>query len=195
MEIAVLQEQKATLEVSLQETREELIRQRNAFVGASVEFEKKFAQQDIQNNRLIEAEQLRSSYTDREAKEAQQLVTQLREQISDLDGQLAEVTMRANAEPVPSSEQLQVVDDLKTRVRELEIMNDGLERRAKNIKLRYKEGTLVKSFVMLDSIAFEPLIKPPIECGRKRIRQFTNSNVQVDPRRRSYCKRERAATR
>jgi chromosome segregation ATPase len=167
IEIAVLQEQKTSLEACLSDVSnraaDDSRLQRLAHANAISEYENKISQQEITNARILQAEERRATRAEKELDDLKNEINELKRDLrlakkagTDLGEKLVNVQVeleatktRALEDVQPSPAQVEENDQLKERIKELECVNGGLVERAKRIAARHKEGDLVCVFVFL----------------------------------------------
>jgi chromosome segregation ATPase len=150
LEIAVLKEQKANLQTTLERTEDQAKESskaaREKLITITADFEKQLAQQEAHHICLYQLEEQRRNQVEKDLVSAKNAVIILEERLRTVDGELEELKERLDERKGLSSSQLQEVASLKARVRELEGINIGLIQREKVIDARYKEGDLVCPF-------------------------------------------------
>ncbi|KAF8199889.1 hypothetical protein K438DRAFT_671185 [Mycena galopus ATCC 62051] len=187
-ELAVLREQKASLQATLTQVTDELATQRAGFVGASVDYENKLCKQEEMHAKLVQAEERRAIAAERDVAEAKQQVEDLTQQVQSVKAQLEDVKRKARE--AASRESMGVGDEvvaLRARLEELEGENSRIEHRARNLMQRYKDGDLSdseKSFVnslmqMSQSIHEQDIVAKENEL-RRREKMIESLQTRID---------------
>ncbi|KAF8662708.1 hypothetical protein AX16_001150 [Volvariella volvacea WC 439] len=144
-EIAILQEQKSTLQVSLRDLKEEAVSNRSALADAKVDFEKKLAMVQEENARMIAVESARADNTAVELTEARRNAANLQSELEKardtLDGLNAQITT-LETDLREAMDSRATLFTLEKRVQELHEQNNVLQERARTLKLRHKQGDL-----------------------------------------------------
>lgn len=136
-ETAVLKERNSAIQQTLDEVKREASTQQAAFVGASVDFEKKFAKQEDLNDRLIRAERSRADAFERETLDAKRAVSEFEERVMGLQEEIKQIASQGEGA------EMEKVLVLKAMIHELEETNRALALRAGSLKERYSRGDLV----------------------------------------------------
>ncbi|KAJ7646858.1 hypothetical protein FB45DRAFT_891637 [Roridomyces roridus] len=188
VELAVLQEQNASLQATLIRVREEGAAQQASFLGLSADYENKLAKMEETHAKLVQAETLRATIAEREAMEGKRLVEELGQQVEIGKAELEEVKRKARE--AASRESLGMEGEvvvLRVRLEELEGENSRLQNRARNLNKRYKDGDLSdaeKSFVnslmqMSQSIHEQEVVAKENEL-RRRDNMITSLQTRID---------------
>ncbi|KAF7357779.1 hypothetical protein MVEN_00823900 [Mycena venus] len=146
VELALLREQKANIQASLNQVTEDAATQRASFLGVSVDYENKLSKQEETHGKLIQAEERRAIAAEREAADAKQKVEDLMQQIESGRAELEDVKRKARE--AASRESMGVEGEvvvLRARLEELEGENSRLQHRARTLNQRYKDGDLSDS--------------------------------------------------
>ncbi|KAJ7267591.1 hypothetical protein B0H12DRAFT_116565 [Mycena haematopus] len=187
-ELAVLREQKATLQATLTQVTDDLSTQRAGFLGASVDYQDKLCKLEETQTKLVQAEERRAIAAERDAAEAKQQVEVLMLQVESGKAELEDVKQKARE--AASRESMGVGGEvvvLRARLEELEEENSSLQRKAKNLMQRYKDGVLSdseKSFVnslmqMAQSIHEQDIVAKENEL-RRRENMITSLQTRID---------------
>ncbi|KAJ7141340.1 hypothetical protein C8R44DRAFT_244833 [Mycena epipterygia] len=188
VEIAVLREQKAGLQATINQVTEEATTQRAAFVGASVDYENKLSKQEETHAKLVQAEERRAIAAERDVADAKRLVDDLMQQIESVRAELEDVKKKSRE--VASRENIGMEGEvvvLRARLEELEGENSRLEHRARMLHKRYKDGDLSDSekiFVnslmqMSQSIHEQDIVAKENEL-RRRENMITSLQTRID---------------
>ncbi|KAJ6498847.1 hypothetical protein C8R45DRAFT_1093143 [Mycena sanguinolenta] len=187
-ELAVLREQKASLQVTLTQVTEDLAAQRAGFVGASVDYEDKLCKLEETHTKLIRAEELRAIAAEKDAADAKQQLEVLIQQVESSKAELEDVKQKARE--AVSQESMDMggeVIGLRAKLEELEGENSSLQHRARNLMQRYQDGDLSdseKSFVnslmqMSQSIHEQDVVAKENEL-RRRENMITSLQTRID---------------
>ncbi|KAF7376538.1 hypothetical protein MSAN_00069900 [Mycena sanguinolenta] len=187
-ELAVLREQKASLQATLTQVTEDLATQRAGFVGASADYEDKLCRLEETHAKLLRAEELRAIAAEKDAADAKQRIEALIQQVESGKAELEDVKQKARE--AVSRENMSVGDEvviLRARLEEVEGENSSLQRRARNLMQRYQDGDLSdseKSFVnslmqMSQSIHEQDVVAKENEL-RRRENMITSLQTRID---------------
>ncbi|KAF7339226.1 hypothetical protein MVEN_02000100 [Mycena venus] len=146
VELAVLREQKASIQATLHQVTEEVATQRAGLLGASADYENKLTKQEEMYTKLARAEERRAIAAERETAEAKQQVEDLLRRIQSGRAELED--LKRKAQEAASSESMGAegeVDILRARLEDLQGENSRLQDRAKSLNQRYKDGDLSDS--------------------------------------------------
>ncbi|KAJ7497739.1 hypothetical protein FB451DRAFT_1212581 [Mycena latifolia] len=188
VEIAVLGEQKAHLQATLNQVTEEAATQRAGFLGASVDYENKLHKQEETHGKLVEAEARRAAAAERDAADAKRLVDDLTQQVESRRAEVEDVKKKTRE--AASRENMGMEGEviiLRARLEELEGENSSLQHRARILNQRYKDGDLSdseKSFVnslmqMSQSIHEQDIVAKENEL-RRRENMITSLQTKID---------------
>ncbi|KAJ6594382.1 hypothetical protein B0H19DRAFT_59710 [Mycena capillaripes] len=188
VELAVLREQKATLQASVNQVTEEAATQRAGFLGASVDYENKLSKQEETHAKLVQAEERRAIAAERDVADAKRQVDDLMQQVESGRAELEDV--RTKAREAASRQSMGVEGEvvvLRARLEELEEENSRLQHRARVLNQRYKDGDLSdseKSFVnslmqMSQSIHEQDIVAKENEL-RRRENMITSLQTRID---------------
>ena len=190
VEIAVLQEQKTSLEWQLDNLKNKVADDARlhaqALASASEDAEKKLAQQESSSNRLLQAEERRASRVEqdlrdakkelsgvkKELEESKKTIAVLQEKLVVAHSALEIANLKTDAQPTTASEtQLEEINCLKSQIQDL-------ISRGKSINERHKQGDLVR----LSPIPFRvcAVSQPRLERRRATVCQFLDPNVSVN---------------
>jgi chromosome segregation ATPase len=154
VEIAVLQEQKTSLEWQLDNLKNKVADDArlhaNALASVSEDFNKKLAYQESSSNRVLQAEERRTSRVEKdlgdakkelssvkkESEESKKTIAVLQEKLAISHSELESAKSGPQLAPMPET-QLEEIDNLKSQVQ-------NLINRAKSINERHKQGDLVR---------------------------------------------------
>ncbi|KAJ7693440.1 hypothetical protein B0H17DRAFT_1060184 [Mycena rosella] len=183
VEIAVLREQKAHFQTTLDQVTEEAATQRAGFLGASVDYENKLHKQEETHAKLVQAEERRVVAAERDADDAKRLVDDLMQQVESGRTELEDAKKKARESMGMEGE----VVVLQARLEELEGENSRLQHRARILNKRYKDGDLSdseKSFVnslmqMSQSIHEQDIVAKENEL-RRRENMITSLQTRID---------------
>ncbi|KAJ7282824.1 hypothetical protein C8J57DRAFT_1296622 [Mycena rebaudengoi] len=230
IEIAVLQEHKASLQASLSQALEDATSQRAAFVGASVDYEKKLAnqeesyakreeahakredsyakqeeshakreevhvkmaeariKQDEIQAQLLQSEQQRAIFAERDAAEAKRMVEELTQRAESGRATLEDVKKKLR--DALARENVGVEDEvvvLRARIEDAEAENERLQHRERILYNRYQAGDLSdaeKSFVntlmQMSQGAHEQEIVAKEHELRRRENMITSLQTKID---------------
>ncbi|KAF7305927.1 hypothetical protein HMN09_00746900 [Mycena chlorophos] len=188
VEIAVLREQKAALQTTLNQVVEESATQRTGFLAASADYETKMGEQKDILARLVEAEERKTLAAEKEATEAKRLVAQLE---AEMDGARSEIEeskrkLREAISAKGSSTNGEMIV-LQARLEELESENSTLQTRARTLQKRYQDGdlsdsekTFVSSLVQLSSSAHEQEMVAKENELRRRENMINSQQTRID---------------
>ncbi|KAJ7680756.1 hypothetical protein DFH06DRAFT_1164106 [Mycena polygramma] len=188
LELAVLREQKANLQATLNQVTEEAATQRAGFLGASVDYENKLSKQEETHSKLALAEERRAAAAERDAADAKRQVDELVRQVESGRAELEDVRLKARE--AASRESVDIDGEvvvLRARLEEVEGENSKLQHRARILNQRYKDGDLSdseKSFVnslmqMSQSIHEQDIVAKEIEL-RRRENMITAHQTRID---------------
>ncbi|KAJ6494953.1 hypothetical protein DFH09DRAFT_1206052 [Mycena vulgaris] len=188
VEIAVLREQKAHLQATLNQVMEDAATQRAGFLGASVDYENKLHKQEETHAKLVQGEERRAVAAERDAADATRLVEDLMQQVESGRAELEDAKKKAR--DVASRESVGMEGEvvvLRARLEELEAENSRLEHRARMLNKRYKDGDLSdseKAFVnslmqMSQSIHEQDIVAKENEL-RRRENMITSLQTRID---------------
>ncbi|KAF7321960.1 hypothetical protein MKEN_00718500 [Mycena kentingensis (nom. inval.)] len=149
VEIAVLREQKTTLQTNLTKMTDDAATQRAGFLAAAADHENKMKEQKELHAKLVEAEARKTGVAEKDAAETKRVVEQLEKQMDDARSEAAElktklqealsaVAAAKNASPRLNGE----VIVLQARLEELEAENTKLQNRTRTLQKRYQDGDL-----------------------------------------------------
>ncbi|KAJ7071970.1 hypothetical protein C8F01DRAFT_1243071 [Mycena amicta] len=146
VEIAILREQKANLQTSLNQVMEESATQRTGFLAATIDYENKMNEQKEIHAKLVEAEERKTGVAEKEAAEANRLVTQLEQQweVARTETEDAKRKLREAISAKSSSPNGEAIV-LQARLEELEAENFTLQNRSRTLQSRYQDGDLSDS--------------------------------------------------
>ncbi|KAJ7121263.1 hypothetical protein C8R43DRAFT_75767 [Mycena crocata] len=188
IEIAVLREQKAGLQTTLNQVTEDATTQRNGYLGAAVDYENKLNKQEETHTKLVQAEERRAMSAEREAADAKRLVDDLIQQVESARAELEDAKKKSR--DAASRESLGMEGEavvLRARLEEVEGENSRLQHRAKILNKRYKDGDLSdseKSFVnslmqMSQSIHEQDIVAKENEL-RRRENMITSLQTRIE---------------
>ncbi|KAJ6625740.1 hypothetical protein B0H10DRAFT_2211632 [Mycena sp. CBHHK59/15] len=188
VEIAILREQKASLQTVLNQVTEEAATQRAAFLAANVDYEKKLAKQEETHAKLVHAEEQRAVSAEREATDARRLVDELTQRLESGRAELQDAKKKSRESAARESMGMEgEVIGLRARLEEMEGENERLQHRARMLHKRYKDGDLSdseKSFVnslmqMSQSIHEQDIVAKENEL-RRRENMITSLQTRID---------------
>ncbi|TFK37394.1 hypothetical protein BDQ12DRAFT_713501 [Crucibulum laeve] len=161
-EIAILQEQKSTLQVSLEELRKENIAKQVSLASTTSEFTSRLSKQESASERLVKTQEKRAVAAEREVtkweKEAAKLeketaklekealdASKNAEQLETTVGGLRERVAQLEASEIAAGARLEELGFLEKRVWDLEEENDKLRHQAEGLMKRYEAGELTNT--------------------------------------------------
>ena len=188
VEIAVLQEQKTSLEWQLDNLKNKVADDARlhaqALASASEDAEKKLAQQESSSNRLLQAEERRASRVEQDLREAKNELSGVKKELEESKKTIAVLqeklvvacsaleAAKTDAQPTTVSEtQLEEINCLKSQIQ-------GLITRGKSINERHKQGDLV--WLSPTPFIVCAVSQPRLERRRATVCQFLDPNVSVD---------------